>query len=412
MCGAIFSKLTNSGVQSPNGSTQFYPDPNQAVQALATASRATAQPGGSSVDGTINSDGTESERVVNTPPPDLPQPRMVTPNFVEANSSAPGSPLVNKELTTKGKVLSLLLQAGEGAAAGAAAGAVKNPHISPGLGEAAEAGVNVPFNEQQKANELRNEQLKQNLTQAEINALPQQQQTELNLKRAQTTWYNQRGEAVGEHNLKAGDTLVDKDGNVIGQGADVAATAAAKATGKATGTAQAVQNLGGTPAQVLSALGVKNPTAKNTSVAQMYLDANNGDAGAAVNAMNRDKVSTANQINTTVANLRAVGKSDTAAVQRTINADPQYSGLKRQRDALLTKLADEQASGAIDASTVTGLQQQADTLTAKMTARRAQIVPSGTDHPDAGKIKYLPNGQKVKVLGVDKNGNAQVVPAP
>lgn len=274
------------------------------------------------------------------------------------------------------------------------------------------AGAKIPFEMAQGANELANERLKQNLTQAEISALPLQQQTELNLKRAQTQWYNQRGEAVGEHNLKPGDILVDKDGNVIGNGADVASTAAARQTGKLTGTATAVTNAGGTPQQVLSALGVKNPTQKNVSVAQLYLDSNGGDPGAAIKAMNSDRISTSNSIHTTIAKLRSLDGADTPGVRAAVNQDPQYSGLKRQRDTLLTKLADEQASGFADATTVNGLQSQADALTQKMISRRAQIVPSGTNHPDAGTYKFLPNGQRVKVLSVDKNGNAQVVPAP
>ncbi len=217
----------------------------------------------------------------------MPQPKVVTPTWTQANAAKdPGA-----ELTTKGKVLDLLLTAGMGAANGMAAGVPTNPHISPGVGPALAAGFQTPFVMQQQKNTLTQADLEQQKEKAQIAALPVQAQTELDLKRAQTAWYNQRGEAVGEHNLKAGDTLVDKDGNVIRQGASTQDISQQKQAGKDAANVSAVQNAGGTPAQVLAALGVKNPTQQNTNLAQMYLDKNNGDPGAAIKNMNADKVS-------------------------------------------------------------------------------------------------------------------------
>jgi hypothetical protein len=385
LCGKLFANLTNAGVQSPSGSTQFYSSPASATQALAQASNATAQPDSASVNGSINPDGTENETSTMVPTPTPPQPKMVTPSWSDAQASSPGFPLANKELTTRGKALTLLLQTGLGALEGDAAvrssGSPRTGYAGASTGGV--AGARIPFEEAEQANTLAEQALERQRTAAQTAAIPGQAQAELDLKHAQTAWYNGKGAVVGEKDLKPGDILVNRNGDVIGQGADVAANAQAKQTGKLAGTAAAVTNAGGTPAQVLAALGVKNPTQKNTNVAQMYLDANNGDPGAAIKAMNADKVATSNSIHTTIAKLRSVDGADTPGVRATINADPQYSGLKRQRDTLLSKLADEQASGVVDTATVNGLQAQADTLTQKMISRRAQIVPRPTAHATA-----------------------------
>jgi hypothetical protein len=341
--------------------------------ALAAASRATAQPGISSVDGTIGSDGTENTTVTNLPPVDNPQPKLVQPSWSDAQASSPGNPLGNKELSTKGKALSLLLQAGLGAAAGAAAAVPDNPHISKGLGPSAVAGARVPFEEAEQANTLTQQQLEQQRTKAQIAAAVPMAQAELAKTQAMTGWYNQRGEAVGEHNLKAGDILVDKDGNVISHGADVGAAAQAKQAGKDAATTAAVTNLGGSPQQILSAIGVRTPTAKNVTTAQMYLDANNGDPGAAIKSMNADRLAHATTLHTLIASLRSTASSDNAALK----TDPVFSGLTKQRDGLLAAANHELATGELDpnsGATVAKLQKQASDLTAQMSARRAQLV--------------------------------------
>ena len=299
--GQLFSNLTKSGVQQPDGQTTFQDSPAATAQALAAASAATAQPGTSSIVGAdggapqIPLDGQpDTNRVIDNPPLVAPQPKVVQPTWTQATSG--GTDPFSSSLTSKGKVLSGLLVAMQGAARGAAASVPTNPHISPGLGPAMEAGFETIPALKSQQNTLTLQQLEQQKEKAQIAALPLQAQTELGLKRAQTNWYNQRGEAVGEHDLKPGDILVDKDGNTIGGGASPLAIAQQKQTGKLAGTAAAVTNAGGTPAQVLATLGVKNPTPQNTSVAQMYLDKNNGDPGAAIKNMNADKISFHNSL--------------------------------------------------------------------------------------------------------------------
>jgi hypothetical protein len=293
--GQLFSNLTKSGIQQPNGQTTFQDSPAATAQALAAASAATAQPGTSSIVGAgggapqIPLDGQpDTNRVIDSAPPVAPQPKVVQPTFAQATSG--GTDPFSSTLTSKGKVLSGLLVAMQGAARGAAASVPTNPHISPGLGPAMEAGFETIPALKSQQNTLTLQELEQQKEKAQIAALPLQAQTELALKRAQTSWYNQRGEAVGEHNLKAGDTLVDKDGNVIRQGASPQDIAAARQAGKDAGTVAAVRSAGGTPEQVLAALGVK-ASKQNTSLAQMYLDKNGGDPGLAIKNMNADKVS-------------------------------------------------------------------------------------------------------------------------
>jgi hypothetical protein len=384
--GKLFSNLTNSGVMQPNGQTSFQNNPAATGQALALASAATAQPNTSYVDGTLNPDtytqddaggpltkqsSDNATAINNANAPEAPQPKVVTPSFSAASGG--GTTPFSNELTSKGKVLSLLLTAGMGAARGAAASVPTNPHISPGLGPALEAGFQtIPMLKAQQ-NTLAQQQLEQQKETAQIAALPLQAQTELALKRAQTTWYDNRGEAVGEHNLKAGDTLVDKDGNVIQSGASVSDTAQQKQTGKLAGTVAAVQNAGGTPVQILTALGVKNPTDKNTNTAQMYLDANNGDPGAAIKAMNADHLQLATGIHSAIAALHAPGSGLTAAQQRQLNSDPEFAGLKAQQAALARKLGEMQSDPFADPKAVATAQQSATSLSTRMGAARSRV---------------------------------------
>jgi hypothetical protein len=301
---------------------------------------------------------------------------MVTPSFAEASGG--GTTPLSNQLTTKGKLLSLLLVGSEGASRAAAASLpINGGHTGVGLGPALESGfATVPALKQQQ-NILAQQGLEQDKERAQIAALPLQAQTELALKQAQTTWYNQRGEAVGEHNLKAGDTLVDKNGNVIQQGANVKDAAQAKQEGKTAGTINAVTNAGGTPAQILSALGVKNPTDKNTNSAQLYLDANNGDPGAAIKAMNADHLKLATGIHTAIAQLHAPGSGLTPAQQRQLNSDPEYAGLRAQQSALSRKLGDMQSDQFADPKAVSMAQQNAAAVASKMSAVQSRVFGGG-----------------------------------
>ena len=176
----IFSGLTKSGVVQPSGSTTYYPSQGAAGIAMAQSAAKTAQPGVDQVNGTINDDGTENTQTFVGSEPVTAQPRMVTPSFADANQSG-ASLFANPALTTKGKALDLLLQAGLGALAGDAAARQGHPRdrVIPERQRAPKQGVNVGFQQQQRANELKNEQLEQQLKSAEIAALPIQQQTKL-----------------------------------------------------------------------------------------------------------------------------------------------------------------------------------------------------------------------------------------
>lgn len=198
--GAIFSKLmgglTNPGVQAPptpngsNGPTTFYPNQPAAALALASASRATAAPGVSSVDGTIGPDGTENETVSNTPPPDNPQPKLVQPSWSDAQASSPGNPLGNKELSTKGKALTLLLQTGLGAIAGDAAGRTGSPRYGyPGASAGGVAGMRIPFQIAEEANLLKGQQLDQARIAAQTAAAVPMAQANLAKTQAETANY-------------------------------------------------------------------------------------------------------------------------------------------------------------------------------------------------------------------------------
>ena len=189
--GSIFGKLssglTKTGVQGPDGSQKFYDNPAAAGLALASAARQSVAPSTSYVDGTIGapviapgssfdevngtfdpgsvSRGTDVTKTGTINPPVVPQATMTHPTFADAQDHP-------EELTTKGKVLSLLLTAGMGAARGAAAAVPTNPHISPGLGPSLEAGFQTPFVMAQQRNDLANEALRQQRERTEISAIP------------------------------------------------------------------------------------------------------------------------------------------------------------------------------------------------------------------------------------------------
>jgi hypothetical protein len=202
---------------------------------------------------------------------------------------------------------------------------------------------------------------------------------------------------------------------LLGRGADVGDVAKSKQAGKEAGTVAAVQNAGGTPAQVLSALGVKNPTDKNTTTAQMYLDSNDGDPAAAIKAMNADRVSTSNSIHANIARLRSIDGGDSPAVSRMVKSDPQYSGYQKQRDALVSRLATEQANSFSDPKVVSSLQTQTDALTQKMIARRAALgggtTPSAAPPKTQKGLDAATAQQYLQKAGGDKNKARQLAAA-
>jgi hypothetical protein len=112
------------------------------------------------------------------------QPRLVKPSFAEANAT--GGPLSDK-LTSKGKILSFLIDAAQGAAAGDAAARTGDPrHGYAGLGSAAEAGFNVPIQNAQRRNALEQQQLEMQKTQAQTAAIPGHAAAELAEMQART----------------------------------------------------------------------------------------------------------------------------------------------------------------------------------------------------------------------------------
>jgi len=307
-------------VASPDGSTTFQNSPAATGKALALASAATAQPGTSSITGPnggapqipqpiINSTqpnavpdggigpvqdnadtvtpGQDQNTVTQNDPVIGAQPKVVTPTYKQALAS--GNPA---EVSTKGKVLDLLLNAGLGALAGDAAARTRDASGRyPGASAGAVAGMNLPFLLQEKANTLAAQQAELAKTKAQTAAIPGQAAAELALKQAQTGYFGARTDVTG--NKKVGDQVIDGQGHVIYGGLtpdQIAANAAAAASGKATGKAAAITKAGGTPEQVLTSLGVKNPTPQNKTLVQTYLDANDSDPDAAIAAMNRDKI--------------------------------------------------------------------------------------------------------------------------
>jgi hypothetical protein len=276
-------------------------------------------------------------------------------------------------MTTKGNVLSLILDAVQGAAAGAAAGVPTNPHISPGIGPSLAAGVDTPFVERRKENLLTQEQLEQQKTAAQTAAIPGHASAELRELNSRSDYYDAAANTKGQR--KVGDQIIGPDGKVIYAGLtpdQITANAAAAASGKATGKAAGITNAGGTPEQVLSALGVK-PDKQNTTTAQLYLNAADGDPTQAITNMNRDRVANSSAIHGNIAKLKSVDAGDTPAMARTIRGDPQYGGYLKQRDALLSKLATAQSNSFSDPKDIAAMQSQAEWLTQKMVNRRAEI---------------------------------------
>ena len=363
------------------------------------------------------------------------QPKIVTPTWQQAQEKP--------ELMTKGGKLLSLLQTGlEGAARGAAAGVPTNPHISPGLGPSLAAGVETPIAMEEQRNTLAQQGLEQQKEKAQIASLPLQAasqralvtseigrnnaiaSTRPSLVASEINRNDAMAETRGDFTSKPGDIRYNRDGTIKGVGANAGDVAQQKQAGKLTGTAQAVGDAGGTPAQVLTAMGVKNPSDKNTSTAQMYLEANGGDPGAAIKAMNKDKVATSSAIHASIANLHAPGDGLTPAQARQLNNDPEYAGLKAQQGALSRSLGNITGDPFKDDPAQTAkMQQSAAALAARMNAVRDRVFqkPTGNALPlkqNANKpaqqykagdaVMY--KGKPATVAGYDANGQLQLNP--
>jgi hypothetical protein len=184
--GRLFGGLTKTGVQSPGGGVDNYDSPAAAGIAMAKeAALANGGPSTSDIQGTVGEDqpatapmanagemvnGPDNTTVRSVQPVVGPQPKMITPTFADANTNGG---FTSPELSTKGKVLSMLLTAGEGAAAGAAASLpINGGRTGVGLGPAALAGFQLPFQQVAQRNELRRQQQDQTLRDEEIQNFP------------------------------------------------------------------------------------------------------------------------------------------------------------------------------------------------------------------------------------------------
>jgi hypothetical protein len=169
--GSLISNLTKAGVASPSGPTNYYDNNAQATQALAAASAKTAQPGTSSVDGTVGPDGTSNTTLMNNDAVASAQPKIVHPSVADA--SAGGSNPFGSEMTTKGKILSGLLLAAQGAARGAAASMpINGGRTGVGLGPALSAGFETPIALKEQQNELEKQGLSNKLIAAQSEMVP------------------------------------------------------------------------------------------------------------------------------------------------------------------------------------------------------------------------------------------------
>jgi len=211
--GSLFDSkgLTKTGVQNPGNKNpqdaQYYDSPAAAGMELARRARATAAPSTSTIDGTLGAPGAPTIATVQqdapgdigpvrpdittitpgapakdnltygmTDAPVAPQPVLTHPTWADAQASNnPGA-----MLTTKGKLLTLLIDAGLGAAAGASASENGGPRSGyPGLGTAAIAGVMAPLQIRGTMRQLQAQQIAQAqeaaLRQAEVDAIPGRQ---------------------------------------------------------------------------------------------------------------------------------------------------------------------------------------------------------------------------------------------
>lgn len=146
--GQILGNLTNPGVMSPSGQTQYYPNQGAAGIALAKQAAQTAQPSTSSISGGL--DGPQSVSYQNQQGA---QPQMVRPSFIQAAMTGPGgTPNAESPALTKAGSLITILRSGLlGGLAGRAASeqtvAATGGRRSGGIGAGFTAGYTQPFQE-------------------------------------------------------------------------------------------------------------------------------------------------------------------------------------------------------------------------------------------------------------------------
>lgn len=136
----FFQNLTNTAVVDPNGQVQYVPD----AQALQAANTANPSPYDMSM-----------AVMQNQAPPNT--AKMQKPSFMQATNPIGGN-LTNPSLTKGGKLLSILLGAGKGAAAGAG---------QRTFGEGLQQGSALPFMQAMRPMEMQKEQAQIDLLKAQ-----------------------------------------------------------------------------------------------------------------------------------------------------------------------------------------------------------------------------------------------------
>lgn len=204
LVGSVGSNLTNTGVQQVPAAPTIYTNPVAAGQLVAADSAAATMPGRSDMSGTITPPTLTSTQVGDTPPAGIgpmqdPAVSVTenpdatsTPRFTAAPvgqqpivSHPSFDPIMHPEqLSTKGKILDLVLQTGMGVANGLAAGsealARSGGRVNPGIGPSMAAGFATPGNLRQQAVERQAQETSlgqdAQLRQAQITNIPLQRQ--------------------------------------------------------------------------------------------------------------------------------------------------------------------------------------------------------------------------------------------
>ena len=165
--GSLLGSMTNPGVQSPGGGSQFF-DPSQ-VQSGAMAKALTPQPGSLQPQGTNNPQG--------APPP---MPQAVHPSFLQATQMGESTPgavnAMSPGLSKAGKLVTLLTGGLKGAMAGEAASAQavqqSGGRRGGNVGSGFQAGYQEPIQEAMRGQQLKQAEAQTQLTQAQGQMVP------------------------------------------------------------------------------------------------------------------------------------------------------------------------------------------------------------------------------------------------
>ena len=428
--GSIFSSLkgplTKTGVTTPGGGTDFYSNPAQATQALAAASDRTAAPVDSTVDGTIGPatispvpmanagdvvPGQENLTFGTSAPPVAPQPTLVKPSFASAQDDP-------RLLTTKGTILSLILNSMAGAANGWAAVSNGSPRTGyPGPGVAAGVGFSTPFELARQRQALTAAALENQARQAQVNAAPAAAAAENAVRQSEVNRNNAIADRKDNY-LIPGVGLVNSDGNVI-------AAEPAKDSSMSTPAGRKVfldqadpdsHVLSGRDRLQFLATGSWPKTVepgKPIYVPRVGIVAPDGVTVLTPQPGVQPR-----------ATKPADASGLTASQARLLKSDPELSTLTQAlRNAESER---EKAAGGLSLTYDAPEQVQPiiDDLQTRIAARQAVLMKAGSGslslrgkaspanaaaNPLVGQIKVF-NGRRVRVTGVDSNGNAQVVP--